>query len=178
MKAPEITPLATAVGKMKCASFVIGVDKTTKSTGGMTSLNLSGVSALRIYLPRGLFLPVHREIVVNPMHQKVDHQRIWVVRQESVDVEQESVEDILQNGPHEVAEDERRDDICKGFRGDATSLQGRDRSPRVNGERRKRICAIRELSQGTQADIARDRQPYGGHDVPSCPREDLRRALS
>ena len=50
VKAPEITPLAIAVGKMKCANFVIGVDKTTKSTGGMTSLNLSGVSRVNTYL--------------------------------------------------------------------------------------------------------------------------------
>ncbi len=48
MKAPEMTPLAMAVGKMRCASFVIGVDKTIKSTGGMTSLNLSGVSTMSI----------------------------------------------------------------------------------------------------------------------------------
>ena len=45
VKEPAITPLAMAVGKIKCASLVMGVERTTNSNGGMTSLSLDCVSA-------------------------------------------------------------------------------------------------------------------------------------
>lgn len=110
---------------------------------------------------------------MNPVHQEVDHQRVRVVRQKTVDVEQEPVENVLQDSPHDIAEDKRRNSIEEGFRGDATSLQCLDRCPRVHGERRDRVCTVRELDQGTQADIPCNRQPYGGHYIPSRPRKNL-----
>lgn len=39
-KAPETVPLAMAVGKMACASWVIGKESTKNKMGGITSRNL------------------------------------------------------------------------------------------------------------------------------------------
>ena len=82
---------------------------------------------------------------MDPVHQEVDHQRVRVVRQKTVDVEQEPVENVLQDSPHEVAKDKQRNGIEKGFRGNATSLHCLDWCQRVHGERRDRVCTIREL---------------------------------
>ena len=53
-----------------------------------------------------------------------------------VDVEQEPVEDVLEDSPHEVAEEERRHSIEEGFRDNATSKRGLDRCRRIHDERR------------------------------------------
>ena len=71
--------------------------------------------------PKHLCSPVHGEIVVDAMHQEVNHQCIGVVGEKSVNVEQEPVEDVLEDGPHEVAEEERRHSVEEGFRDDAAS---------------------------------------------------------
>ena len=110
---------------------------------------------------------------MNSVHQEVNHQRVGVVGQKAVEVEQEPVENVFQKSPHEVTEDERWDGISEGFRSDAASLQCLDRRPRIDGERWKRVCTIRELDQGTQANIRCNRQPYGWHNVPSRPRKYL-----
>ena len=86
---------------------------------------------------------------MNAVHQEVDHQRVGVIRQKTVDVEQESMENILEDGPHKVAEQERWNSICEGLRSDATSLHCLDGCPGIDGERRKGVCAIRELGQRT-----------------------------
>ena len=43
---------------------------------------------------------------MNAMHEEVECDPGGVVGEQSVDVEQEAVEDILQDSPHEVADEE------------------------------------------------------------------------
>ena len=111
--------------------------------------------------------------MVNAVHQEVDGQGRLMIGQECVDMEQEAMEDVLQEGPHEVAEEERRHGIQESSRDDATQNQRLEGCSRVDGERRERVCAQRKLDQGTDEDVRSNWQPHHRHDVPRSTREHL-----
>ena len=100
--------LAHESGKSKWASRVNGYDNATKRTGGITNRNLVKVRANQhpgIYL----HLRVHGEIVMDTVHQEMQHEEHGVVRKVVIDVEEEPVHRVLEEGEEKVAKDVTRD---------------------------------------------------------------------
>lgn len=56
-------------------------------------------------------LPVHRKVMVDTVQQEVQHQRPVGVRQQVIDVEQESMETVFQKCPNDVACEETGDEL-------------------------------------------------------------------
>ena len=50
-------------------------------------------------------VPVHRQIMMNAMGQKVRSQKVGRIRQPFIDVEQESMHTIFNDRPYEVSEE-------------------------------------------------------------------------
>ena len=108
------------------------------------------------------------------MHEEVHRQSHGMVGEQEVDVEQEPVEDVFEDGPDDVAQEECRDCVCERNRGNATSDKCFEGCSRINGEGRKRVRAKGELDQGTDKYVRRNGQPDGRDDIPRRTREDLR----
>lgn len=98
---------------------------------------------------------------MDTMQQKVQCQEYRLVRQVIVDVEQESVESILQDSPHDVAEEEAQHGLDIGI--DRERKDGGQRQSGVDGEWRERPC---ELEDGAKAKVDGYGQPDGGNDIP------------
>lgn len=98
---------------------------------------------------------------MDTMQQEVQCQEYRLVRQVIVDVEQEPVESVLQNGPHNVAEEEAQHGFDIGI--DWERQDGGQRQSGVDGERRERAT---ELKDGAKAKVDGYGQPDGGDDIP------------
>lgn len=98
---------------------------------------------------------------MDTMQQKVQCQEYRLVRQVIVDVEQESVEGIFQDGPHDVAEEEAEHGLDIGI--DWERKEGGQRQSGIDGEWRERAG---ELKDGAKAEIDGYGQPDGGDDIP------------
>ena len=73
------------------------------------------------------------------MHEEVHRQSHGMVGEQEVDVGQEPVEDVLEDGPHDVAQEECRDCVCGRNTGDATSDKCLEGCTRINGGGRRRV---------------------------------------
>lgn len=71
-------------------------------------------------------------------------------------MEQEAMEDVLHEGPHNVTEEEARQSIQEGRGHNTTSDHCFQRSRGVDKEGRKGVWAQGELNQGTDEDVRRD----------------------
>ena len=106
-KAPAITAFAMAVGNRRCANRVIGYERNVNKAGGMTSLSLwHALANVTVARSAEVDRPVHGKIVVDSVREEVDGEKDVVIRQIIVDMEEETVEQVLQEGPDEVPKEE------------------------------------------------------------------------
>jgi hypothetical protein len=91
----------------------------------------------------GNILPVHRNVVVNAMQQKVSREPDGRVGQEIIQVEQESVDDIFGQGPKEHSSEKATGHLVRGqasvqasvdIEGDDGQPKDRDHIPGSLGE--------------------------------------------
>lgn len=71
---------------------------------------------------------------MDAMHEEVQCDSNGVIREQLVDVEQEAVEDVLQDGPHKVSEEEAHRRLHNGRGRDVYHHEELQRRGRVLGE--------------------------------------------
>lgn len=132
---------------------------------------------------------VHGQIVVNTMGKEMNKEESRSVREEPVDVEQEPMEAILEQRPHDVAYEERCQSECPGVCAHALQIfDCGDRVCEIGGRLRWREgreydweqvlewCTQshwirerrRELESRAEEEVERDGEPYEWHHIPLC----------
>lgn len=111
-------------------------------------------------------IPVHRQIMMNAMRQKVRRQEVGRIRQPVIDVEQESMHAVFNDRPYEVSEEEAHQ--CLGEGGCRDEGQVRETRNEEDGG-----VDASELKSGTGEEVCNDREPEGGDDIPGGAGEDL-----
>jgi hypothetical protein len=107
VNAPAMTPLAMFTGKMRYARRVIGNDSAKNNGGGITSRSLyKGKVRQGMEKSQRRNELVHRQIVVDPMRQEMQRQENRSIRQQAIDMEQEPMEAVFQQGPDHVSQEE------------------------------------------------------------------------
>ena len=103
------------------------------------------------------------------MQQKMERQERRGIREEFVDVEEEAMEAVFEEGPDKVAEHETERGLgvrLEGHREDRAEREQRLHLDRGDGD-------AGELEERAQAEVRGDGEPDEGHDVPRRAREDL-----
>ena len=81
-----------------------GYDNTAKRTGGITNRSLVKVRANQL-LRINIHLRVHGKVVMDTVHQEMHHEERRPVRKVIIDVEEEPVHRILEEGEEKVPKD-------------------------------------------------------------------------
>ena len=104
--------------------------------------------------------------MVYAMHEEVQCDSSGVVGEQLVDVEQEAVEDVFQDGPHEVSEEEAQHRLHNGRNGNVYHHEELQRRGRVLGEEGQGVVPEGKLHERAYENVTRDGQPERGHDIP------------
>jgi hypothetical protein len=59
--------------------------------------------------------PVHRHVMMDTMKEEMQHQEERSIRKQAIQVEQETVKSVFQDGPSKVAEEEGGSHFRNGF---------------------------------------------------------------
>lgn len=104
------------------------------------------------------------------MQHKMQCERRRVIRQVVVDVEQEAVEDVLEDRPHEVAEEKRKRRLCQRRQGDGSRCEELERQNGILCKPRQCKGAKCELDNGAAEEVGGNGQPKRRDDKPlgSC----------
>jgi len=106
---------------------------------------------------------VHRQIMMNAMRQKMEHEEKRAIRKPFVNMEQKSVQSVLEQGPNDVSnqeaysgfEERRHGEVEDGGCGEG-----------VLEERHRGYARGRELEGGEAEEEYRDWEPEYGDDIP------------
>lgn len=60
---------------------------------------------------------------MDSVHQKMKHKKQWSVREDLVYMEQESVQEVFQQRPDEIAEEETWHELGPGVKGDIGNMR-------------------------------------------------------
>lgn len=101
---------------------------------------------------------------MDSMHQEVQHEEHRAIREYLVNMEQEAMKKIFQNGPDDIPEEEANNRLCDGIRGNKGKRRHRKR--RIVEEVGQRSS---ELEDGPQEQVHSDGCPEKRHHIPFCP---------
>ena len=90
---------------------------------------------------------VHGQIMVNSVQEEVQRQRPRCIREVIVNMEQEPMESILQDSPHQVTKEETHHGLGKSSKRDVSGQNNVERSSRVEREWRKALRTIGVLHE-------------------------------
>jgi len=79
--------------------------------------------------------PIHRKIMVNPMHQEMERQKDGLIREPLIDVEQKPVHAVLEHCPNDVSDEETQYRLDPRVDGDGRD--GVEGQPWAGHERRE-----------------------------------------
>ena len=99
-----------------------------------------------------------------------------MIRHKVVDVEQESVEEILEECPNEHSQSYTQTSRNEGGRGNLGGGQQVEGSCDILGPRGKGIASKGELQDGSKVEVSCDGQPDSWYYIPHCPGEYLQQA--
>ena len=94
--------------------------------------------------------------MVNSMQQEVHGQSNGVIREVVVDVEEEPVQQVLQESPDQVADEEAYRGLNERREGNGSYRDELQRGERVREERRERVVAEGELQGGAKIHVRSD----------------------
>jgi hypothetical protein len=107
--------------------------------------------------------------MVHPVHREVQQDENGLVGKQFINMEEESMERVLQDRPDDIADEEAQHRFNKGVdRGVKHCVHGK----RGVGEEGWESC--RPLDQGTEEEVPGDREPEDRYDVPLGPCEHLK----
>jgi len=112
--------------------------------------------------------PIHRKIMVNSVHQKMERQKDGLIREPLIDVEQKPMHAVLQHCPNDVSDEE----TCHRLE----PRVGRDGRDGVEGQPwagRERREWTGELEGRAKEQAGSDGTPNKGHDIPHSARANL-----
>lgn len=101
--------LAHGAGKRKCPSCVNGYDNAAKRRGGITNRNLVKFRVNPVQKNHDPHSRVHGQIVMNTVHQEMQHEEYWPIRKVVIDMEEEPVHRILEKSEEKVSKEVQRD---------------------------------------------------------------------
>lgn len=101
------------------------------------------------------------------MQHEVQGKGRWVIRKIVVQVEQEAVQEILQQCPDEIAEEEEAGGLDNGRQGDRGYHEKPEGSENIHVERGQRVVTEGELQYRAKVYVGSDRHPNYWYDIPS-----------